>query len=156
MRLIPRTLKWRTILLTLLGLAAVGASVWWTFRAEISAFVKRQQTLDKLRHSPHALDRTVGSGELRAGMPVVEFVTTHPPKSRLRHDEYETLMFEGSHRLSTGSLRVIAVDGVIVFAGTDTTEPLVGKLSPDEAAAYGASIRRCARRLVLGPDYLFG
>ena len=50
----------------------------------------------------------------------------------------------------------IAVDGVIVFAGTDTTEPLVGKLSPDEAAAYGASIRRCARRLVLGKAVIGG
>lgn len=148
MRLWPKSLKWRTILLTLLGLVAVGVSVWWTFRADIAVFVRQQKTLSVLRNSPHALDRAVGNGELRVGVSVDEWAAAHPPRSRCRHDEYDTLMYEGNHRYAP--LRVIAVDGVIVFAGTDITDPLVGVLSSDESAAYFNSLKRWSARRIAG------
>ncbi len=157
MRLIPRTLKWRTILLTLLGLVAVGVSLWWTFRAEINAFVKRQQLLDKMRNCRHTFDNALGNGELREGMPVEEWVAAHPPKSRFRHDQYESLIYEGSARRD--SLCVIAIDGVIVFAGTDTTQPehtIVGSLSPTEVRAYDASVRRWRQNQIAGRAAVFG
>lgn len=157
MRLWPKSLKWRTVLLSLLGLVGVVVSGWWTFRVQINAFVKQQKTLNALRHSPHALDRTVGSGELRVGASVEEFAAAHPPKSRLRHDEYETLRYEGNVRRN--SLVVIAVDGVIVFAGTDYDGPageLVGRFSADDAAAYRASIRRWSARHTVGKAAVCG
>jgi hypothetical protein len=157
MRLLPRSLKWRTVLLTLLGLVAVGVSGWWTFRTQISAYVKQQQTLDKLRRSPHAIDRAVGSGELRVGMSVDEFAATHPPRDRLQHDEYDTLSYEGNHRRD--SIRVIAVNGRIVFAGERVDEPagvFVGGMSADECGAYIASIRRWSERYIVGRAALGG
>lgn len=153
MRLWPHSLRWRTILLTLLGLIAVGVSVWWTFRADISAFVKRQQLLASMRKCRHPLDNALGDGELREGMSVEEWAAAHPPETCTRHDRLVTLRYEGTVRRD--SLRVVAVDGVIVYAGTEPYDPspestLVGSLSPDEAAAYRASILRWSARHTVG------
>ncbi len=157
MRLLPRSLKWRAILLTLLGLVAVGGSVWWTFRADISAFVKRQQVLDDLRKSPLAIDQCIGGGQFHVGVSVEEWIAAHPPKSHIRHDEYDTLTYQLTVRRD--SPRVIAVNGAIVFADTESGQPknaLAGNLSPDESAAYWRSFLRWQARQTVGQAAVCG
>jgi hypothetical protein len=157
MPLLPRSLKWRTILLILLGLIAVGVSAWWTFRADITAYIKLQQQLARFRDSTQPIDRAVGNGGIRVGMPVDEWVAAYPPKCRIRHDEYETLSYDANAR--RGRMTVIAVDGVIVFAGTneDSVEgSFAGRLSADQVADYRASLLRWAARYTVANAVIGG
>jgi hypothetical protein len=157
MPLVPRSLKWRTILLTLLGLIAVGVSGWWTFRADVTAYIKLQQTLAKFRDSTQPIDRAVGGGGIRAGMPVDEWADAFPPKYRFRHDEYQTLRYDASARRE--KMTVIAVDGKVVFAGTDENRlecSFAGRLSPDEVVAYRASILRWVSRYTVAKAMVGG
>ncbi|MCU0704946.1 MAG: hypothetical protein MUF18_13295 [Fimbriiglobus sp.] len=151
------SLKWQTLLLTLLGVIAIVVSVWWTYRGQIRTFAQRQQTLAALRSSPHAIDRDLGVGRIRVGMTVDELVAAHPPKSRTRHDDYDTLIYDGNHRRD--SLRVIAVDGVVVYAGGTSERPseqFAGGLSRGEEAAYTASILRWSKRCLAARMGLVG
>ena len=150
MRLLPRSLKWRTILLTLLGLIAIGGSVWYTFRADISQFVKQQRQLDRMRKSKSPVDQMIGRGELREGASVAELADAYPPADRIRHDEYETLKYD--MKWVRVNLWVIAVDGRVVYAGSDPgSEPgYVGQMSPNDYWRYQASLLRWERNLIAG------
>jgi hypothetical protein len=109
MRLWPRSLKWRTILLTLLGLVAVGGTagyVWWR---PIRGYVSNQMEIWKDRDSEHPVTRGLARGEIRAGSSVEELIATHPPKRVARHGRFVDVTYADGPCLT-------AMDGKLVLA----------------------------------------
>jgi hypothetical protein len=112
MPLLPRSLKWRTILLTLLGLFAVGVSAWWTFRVRVSAFVSQQFALARLRNGDDPVAREFARGRFAPDTPLDELLAEHPSPDVLRYDRYTLVMYE------PGGVAVLAVDGRVRKANT--------------------------------------
>jgi len=109
MRLWPRSLKWRTILLTLLGLVAIGGTagyVWWR---PIGGYISNQIAIWKDRDDAHPVTRGLARGEIRAGMSVEELIATHPPKCVDRHGRFADVRYADGPTLT-------AMDGKLVLA----------------------------------------
>src|SRR5262245_29097945 len=109
MPLLPRSLKWRTILLTLLGLAAVLGPVGYFYWRPMCGYVQNQLQIIHERDSAHPVARGLARGEIRAGMSVEELIVTHPPKRVTRHGRFVDVDYEHGPDL-------IAMDGKLVGA----------------------------------------
>lgn len=109
MRLWPKSLKWRTTLLTLLGLVAVGGTVGYVWWRPIGGCVSNQMQIWKDRDSAHPVTRGLARGEIRAGSSVDELIAAHPPKRVERHGRFMDL------RYADGPT-VTAMDGKLILA----------------------------------------
>lgn len=107
MRLFPKSLRWRVILLTLLGLTAIGVSVWATFGRAIEAAVRRQLVLLALRDDPHPVTRGLARGEIGPHTSIEELIAAHPPDDLRRSGRY----VRATYRSRRGVTHVVAVDG---------------------------------------------
>jgi hypothetical protein len=101
MRLWPKSLKWRAILLTLLVTASsCGVTCLlnpsmvddWVFPARkwVEHQVERQKEIDRLKESEHASLRDLAHGEFGRGSSADEWFAKHPPTQCFRHDNYIT------------------------------------------------------------------
>lgn len=109
MRLWPKSLKWRTILLTLLGLMGVigtAGYVWWR---PINRYVYNQLQIMHERDSADPVARGLARGEIRAGSSVDDLIAAHPPKRVDHFGRFTDVTYPNS-------LTVIAVDGKLTFA----------------------------------------
>lgn len=109
MRLLPRSLKWRTRLLTLLGLAGVIGTalyVWWR---PITGFVSQRVATVEFWNDPDPLTRGLARGEFREGSPVDELIAAHPPQHTIVYDRYTQLDYPNG-------VTVLARDGRLVYA----------------------------------------
>lgn len=164
MRLWPKSLKWRTILLTLLGLGGSATVAYLLNRTAVDGWVTgvqkqiqaaeiRQDRLGISKNSPHAPIRDLGNGLFRRGSSADEWFAKHPPARRRQHDEYVAATYE------EGGLTVIARDGRLVFARSTLCE-YFGFASEADDEAYQESHARwlqeyfSARAAVVGvaPD----
>ncbi len=128
MRLWPKSLKWRTILLTLLGLVAVGGTVGFVWWREIWDHFNWQKQMATLRESPHPLTRKLARGEVRAGDSINEVMASYPPER-----VWQIGRFTEAHYGNNPDL--IAMDGRLVFArsGWGTPGTIIFKvMSPAE------------------------
>lgn len=112
MPLLPRSLKWRVRLLTLLGLAAVGGSVWSVFGRKISFSVENQWAIFGLRDDPHPVTRGLARGEIGPHTPIEELIAAHPPDELIRSGRFVT----ASYYSDRGGTHVVAVDGRVAQA----------------------------------------
>jgi hypothetical protein len=152
------SLKWRVRWLTLLGLGAILATVAYMYRADIAKFIKDQQHLAALRSSKEPVDRAVGTGELRPDESMAEWAAAHPPKYQFRHDQYETLWYEGNSRHDYG-LRVVSAKSRVVYAGkgeVDSRYAIFNRLSDDDLADYHASFLQMLRGQIVGQAAVAG
>jgi hypothetical protein len=124
MPLLPRSLKWRAILLTLLVTASslivayfLNRSTvdgWW---GDVELWMKeqreRQERIDRLKESDHPYLRALARGEFGRGSSADEWLAKHPPTECIRHDNYVTMIYGEGHLLCP---HVIARDGKLVHA----------------------------------------
>jgi len=151
MRLIPRTLKWRAILLTLL-VTASGLTVAcvlnlatvdeWIFptRVWVTNQLERQQRIDRLKESEEPYLRDLARGEFGPGSSADEWFAKHPPTECMRHDNYITAFYvRNEYTIQV----VIAQDGKLVHAhcGPTHTEFFTFRTKADEND-YVASYER--------------
>lgn len=109
MRLWPKSLKWRTILFTLVGLTAVigtAGYIWWR---PISRYVSNQLQIIHERDNAHPVTRGLARGEIRAGSSLDELIAAYPPKRVQRFGRFADVDYKDGPSL-------IAVDGNLVFA----------------------------------------
>jgi hypothetical protein len=109
MRVWPKSLKGRTILLTLLGLMGVigtAGYVWWR---PIRGYVHNQLQIIRERDSDDPVVRGLARGEIRAGSSLDDLIAAHPPKRVERFGRFADVYF-------ANGVMVIAVDGKLVFA----------------------------------------
>lgn len=109
MRLIPRTLKWRAILLTLLGLVAVGGTVGYVWWQPIREYIHNQSAIARLREDPDPLTRALARGEVRAGTSVADLTTTYTPVDVIRSGRYTQFSYPNG-------LTILAKDGRLAYA----------------------------------------
>lgn len=116
MPFLPRSLKWRTILFTLVGLLSIGLSVWATWGRDIEFAIREQMAIHEnqlrirnLREDQDPVMRGLARGEIRAGDSVEELIAAHPPERVARHERYVELEY-------SFWLKVVAKDGQLVMA----------------------------------------
>ena len=107
MRLWPKSLKWQAVLLTLVGLLAVGVSGWFTFGQSIRYAIGNQVEIHSLRGDPHPVTRGLARDEIRAGMSVEELIATHTPDELFRSGQFVRAYYLSER----GGTYVVAVDG---------------------------------------------
>lgn len=124
MRLWPKSLKWRAILLTMLVTASslsvacvlnLSTVAGWanTARHWVEDQHDRQKKIDQLKHSEHAFHRDLARGEFGRGSSAEEWFAKHPPSWCARHDNYITAFYETEERIDQV---VVAQDGKLVSA----------------------------------------
>jgi hypothetical protein len=107
MRLWPKSLKWRTILLTLLGLVAVGGTVVYVWGRPIKNHVREQLEIFGLRDDPHLVTRGLARGEIGPNTSIEELIACHPPDEVLRSGRF----VRASYFTDRGGTHVVAVNG---------------------------------------------
>jgi hypothetical protein len=151
MRLWPKSLKWRAILLTLLVTASnCGVTCLlnpsmvddWIFPARVwmRNQLERQERIDKLKESEHAFHRDLALGEFGRESSADKWLAKHPPTVCARHDNYITALYE---RNEYTILVVNAQDGKLVHAhcGPTHTDFFTFRTKADENA-YSDSFKR--------------
>ncbi len=124
MRLWPRSLKWRTILLTLLVTASSLVVAYFVNRSAVDGWCddvqgwmkeqrERQERIDRLKSSDEPFLRDLARGEFGRGSSADEWLAKHPPTECIRHDNYVTMIYGDGHLLSP---HVIAEGGKLVHA----------------------------------------
>ena len=113
MRLLPKSLKWRVILLTLVGLTAIGVSVWVAFGRDIIDTLFHHGRISSLRNSPHPVTRGLARGEIGPHTPVEELMATHPPDKVFRSGRFVRISYYWGQ---PGRTHVVAVDGRLLYA----------------------------------------
>lgn len=135
MRMWPRSLKWRTILLTLLGLVAIGVTAGYMWWRPIWEHLKWQREMATLRESPHPLTRKLARGEVRPGASIEELLEQYPPVKLWRFGRFTEAHYGNNPDL-------IAMDGRLVFArsGWGTSGTIVfNTMSPAEEREWSES-----------------
>jgi hypothetical protein len=136
MPLLPRSLKWRVRLLTLLGLAAVLGPLGYFYWRPVKGYVLNQLAIIRERDDPNPVTRGLARGEIRPGSSVDELEAAHPPKRAYQYGRFRELCYENGPTVTAmdGKL-VCAVDGwcshAILFFNT---------LTPAEEMEYSASV----------------
>lgn len=124
MRLWPKSLKWRAIVLTLIVTASsCGVTCLlnpsmvdeWVFTARVwmRNQLERQERIDRLKESEHASLRDLARGEFGRGSTADEWFAKHPPTWCVRHDNYITAYYARDEEII---LEVIAQDGELIHA----------------------------------------
>lgn len=108
MRLIPKSLKWRTLLLTAWALAVVFGTIWYFHGGDIKRYVNRHRENYRLRDHDDPVIRGLARGEIGPGASIDEFIATHKPKRVLRHGRF----VEVGHQ----SVVLVAMDGKLISA----------------------------------------
>lgn len=107
MRLVPKSLKWRAILLTLLGLVSVVVSVWFTFGRQIGWAVEDRWNVLRLRYDPHPVTRGLACGDIGPHTSVEEMIVAHPLDVLLRSGRF----VRTSYYTNVSGTHVIGVNG---------------------------------------------
>ncbi len=111
MRLLPRSLKWRAILLTLLGLAAVigtAGYVWWR---PIWLHTQSQVEIVCLREDPHPVTRGLARGEIGPQTDIEQMISAHRPDELLRSGQFVRASYYTDRGADRGGTHVVAVNG---------------------------------------------
>lgn len=167
MRLWPKSLKWRTILLTLLVTASSLVVAYFVNRSAVDGWCDdvhgwmkeqrdRQERIHRLKSSDEPFLRDLARGEFGRGSSADEWLAKHPPTECIRHDNYVTMLYGRGNFLSP---QVIAQDGKLVHAHygafTFLTEFFTFRNDAEETA-WGDSFRKwdrdqnAARAAVIG------
>lgn len=155
MRLWPKSLKWRTILLTILVVASsCGVTCLlkpslvddWVFPARkwVEYQLERQERIDRLKESEHAFHRDLARGEFGRGSSADEWFAKHPPTECMRHDNYITAYYANVNMYIVQV--VIAQDGKLIqaYCGPTHTEFFTFRTKADEND-YADSFKRWHR-----------
>lgn len=143
MPLLPRSLKWRVRLLTLLGLAAVLGPLGYVSWQPLQKYLREERERERDRNSNDPLTRAMGRGQIRAGTTTDELVAFQSPLQHWRHDQYETL--NSGKEGDFGGIRVVAVEGRLVSAyviGSFEGHVFFDTMSPEQDQDYKASRTR--------------
>jgi hypothetical protein len=108
MKLIPRSLKWRTILLTVWVLTSVFGTVWYFYGRDIEQHIARGIGNYRLRDSEDAVVRGFARGEFGPGSSVVELIEKHPPSHVKRWGRFTNVTYE--------DVFVVAMNGKLLCA----------------------------------------
>ena len=109
MRLWPKSLKWRTILLTLLALVAVIGTVLYVWWRPITGFVSQRVATVEFWDDSDPLTRGLARGEIREGSQVDELIAAYPPQHTIVYDRYTQLHYQNG-------VAVLARDGRLAHA----------------------------------------
>jgi len=115
MRLWPKSLKWRTILLTLFGLLSVLVSVGVFCGRDIYRAVRQHAGNFELRDDPDPIVRALARGEIHSGSDIEEVKAKYPPKHETRIAEFVQFEYPGPQGYQHGP-HIIAVNGRLAFA----------------------------------------